>query len=312
MAFGCSTATTVSELTFLRLPFDVALGPAEPLESGLSVVRMVATGTLPEEARAVFRLDGRPVTVAPVAQGTLEFRSQVRPEGLLAVEGEGLLEWRIVDGGGATLHAGGRLRLPWAPMAWSQSVKTATGLENFAGATMEAWPAPVTEQIAVDPSPQGPVKLPLASVGTWLDRLALEVAPRTTLWAVNRMELERLRAFDWLALHHGARGIVYPVRDPDTLRPLLDERQTLAAYLAEPPARLPTVPGLDAALWRRPEASLLSIVNLTTGRLSGGLRLGGEVGKVWKLPEGAPFEPGEMLTVDVAPFDVALYVLEPR
>lgn len=340
MAFHSQEPLRVSDLTMIRLPFDTAAGPIEPppgLQEGLSVFKMTLTGDLPEGTAARFQMAGRPAEVASVQKG-LKWQERVRPDGIFAVRGTGLLEWEVVDDQGAVLHAGGRLRLPWrgpdrsgavvTEVAGDEALARSLGVGLFGGEIVEAMPPPGQGEPAVAPQPSGAVALPLRAVATWLDWWALQAEPGTRLrlaqrvspqrpWHPGPIDMEEVRMLDWLALHHGARGIVYFGQDPEPavvegLKRLITERGQLAPYLAEPGIPLPTVSGLDAVLWRRPEASLLSIVNLTEHRVQGGLRLGDQVGKVWRLPEGAPFEPGEILSVDLAAHEVTLYVLEPR
>lgn len=148
--------------------------------------------------------------------------------------------------------------------------------------------------LAVDPYPLSAIPRPLTTVGAWIDEARAAVGAGHSVWYVGQAFVEapfwphaptpqQLRAMTWIALNHGARGIVYyalhEILDPaspdhqwDLRRsPLWQEitRETSELRGLEPflvhgegPRHITAGGSIDAALWDNPAGGVLvSLVN---------------------------------------------------
>lgn len=155
------------------------------------------------------------------------------------------------------------------------------------------WAATATDILAVDPYPLSAIPRPLTTVGRWVDLARAAAPPGRSVWYINQAFVmapfwteapspDELRAMTWIALIHGARGVVYyvlhDILDPNSadrkweLRrsPLWAGIQGEAAELSalrewlllpEGPERLVFDGPVEGAIWRRPGASLMALVN---------------------------------------------------
>lgn len=186
--------------------------------------------------------------------------------------------------------------------------------------------------IALDPFPLSDVPSPVSTVGAWLDTARLTMPQGKALWYVNQAfaqpptwtrppAYEQLRCMDWLAINHGAKGILYAyLKDGDwnlmdsplaeAIRRQASEFSALEPFLTgDGPVGVELEGPVDAAMFRDSKGrALLSVVNVSDLPTSGELSLG-KVGAVRELPNG-PLLPGGALKLQLAPYQVRLYLLE--
>lgn len=207
------------------------------------------------------------------------------------------------------------------------------------------WAVGAADILAVDPYPLAAVPRPLSTVGRWVDQ-ALEAAPPgRSVWYVNQAfamaplwnrppSPEQLRAMNWIALIHGARGIVYytlhDILDPqaadrrwelrrsplwEEIRRQSTELRALEPWLLSPggPERPRLGSPLESALWRLPEGDLLAVVNPTDRPLVGALSLpaGTREARTWPGGRAVALTSGS-LAVELPAYGVSLFLVEPR
>ncbi|MCE7873511.1 hypothetical protein DYH09_24500 [bacterium CPR1] len=186
--------------------------------------------------------------------------------------------------------------------------------------------------VALDPFPLSDLPSPVSTVATWLDQARLTLPAGRSLWFVNQAfvqsptwsrppSFEQLRCMDWLALNHGAKGILYAFLEEgdwklldsplaEAVRRQATEISALEPYLTgEGPVGVDLEGPVDAAIFRDPRGrALLSVVNVSDRNTTGELSLG-KVGSVRELPNGPPL-PGGTLKLQLSPYQVRLYLLE--
>lgn len=155
------------------------------------------------------------------------------------------------------------------------------------------WAATATDILAVDPYPLGTIPRPLTTVGRWVDQARAAAPPGRSVWFINQAfamapfwnrppSPEQLRAMTWIALIHGARGVVYyvlhEILDPGSpggrwdlrrsplwegIRAEAAELRALQGFLLLPegPERLLFDGPVEGAIWKGPQGALVALVN---------------------------------------------------
>jgi hypothetical protein len=177
--------------------------------------------------------------------------------------------------------------------------------------------------LAVDPYPLGAVPRPLTTVGDWVDEARAAVGPGRSVWLVAQAFVEapfwprpptpeQLRAMTWIALNHGARGVVYytvhEILDPDSVDHKWDLRRTpLWAEIAKEtaelgevrdfllheggPTRLASRPPFDSGVWDDGRGNvLIAIVNTSDAEAEAFMSLPPEVHDVQVSASAPPLE----------------------
>lgn len=195
--------------------------------------------------------------------------------------------------------------------------------------------------LAVDPYPLSAITRPISTVGQWIDEARAAVGVGHSVWCVQQAFVEapfwptpptpeQLHAMTWIALNHGALGIVYyamrEVLDPDAtdfqwdLRrtPLWDEitRETaevhgLETFLLQPGARsrIPAGASIDASMWVAGNGEvLISLVNLSDRESEVLLNLpASDLNRLHILPHGPTVAPHNgTLALRLPPYGVIL------
>jgi hypothetical protein len=196
--------------------------------------------------------------------------------------------------------------------------------------------------VALDPYPVSTPPRPLSVVAAWMDQARALLGPGKSLWYIQQAFSEapfwprppsaaELHASSWIALHHGARGIVYyslhetlypqgkdlqwNLRDTplwDAVRDDVRQIRAVEPYLvAGGPQPVRTVGSFDAAWWPLPagKGALLSVVNLDDHPQQGGLVVPADVMALRPLVGGDTIRPqAGGLILSLPPYGVGLFV----
>jgi len=160
--------------------------------------------------------------------------------------------------------------------------------------------------LAIDPYPFSAIPRPIYTVAAWMDRARFALPVGHPVWYIQQAFAEapfwptpptpaQMRASTWLALNHGARGVVWyamheilnpdsrdqrwTLRDTDLWPEIARETGEIRAaenWLLRPegPTSLPTRGSLDAALWRDGKRTFVCVVNISGDEAVGWIYFG--------------------------------------
>ncbi|MEW6282025.1 MAG: hypothetical protein AB1758_25700 [Candidatus Eremiobacterota bacterium] len=199
--------------------------------------------------------------------------------------------------------------------------------------------------LALDPYPLSTQPSPVATVGAWMDRARGVLPPARGLWYINQSfalaplwnsppSPEQLRCMNWIALNHGARGIVYyslkEVLAPgfpehrwnllssplaEMIRRQSAELMALSPFFLAPQGPVPVdLDGpVDAAVFQDGRGQLLlSLVNVSDRAVSGTLILG-RLTELQELPDQGSRRLVEgRLEFALSPYQVRLYTWDEK